>query len=68
MKETKNKTLLEYIIIITVITIFFILVIKLLGGTIIDTGTKIYCSISKKQYIQGETIGEGKCIDIDKVK
>lgn len=63
MKNNKGQALVEYILIITLITVLAIGLIKILGGYITDAVTKSSCDLVDKVYKEGEKPGEGKCVD-----
>ena len=60
---TKGQALVEYVLIIALISVIVIVVVNTLGGTIKDTITKVSCSISNKEFVEGENSGEGYCVD-----
>ena len=66
--KKKNKLLLEYVIISTIVVIFILAIIKFLGGNIVDLTTRTYCVITNKDYVKGDTVGEGKCMDYSSLK
>ncbi len=57
----KGQTLVEYVLIISLITVLAIAVVRIFGGYLQDAVTKMGCSISGKEYIEGEKVGEGYC-------
>lgn len=57
----KGQTLVEYVLIITLIAGVAILAVKFFGGYLQDAITKMGCQISGKEYIEGEKIGGGYC-------
>jgi len=63
MKKLANKgqALIEYILIISLITVVAISVIKIFGGYLKDSITKSSCSLVDKVYIEGPSSGEGYC-------
>lgn len=63
MKENKGQALIEYILIITLITILTISLIKILGGYVTDAVTKSSCNLVDKVYKEGKNKGEGTCVD-----
>lgn len=63
MKDSKGQALLEYILIITLITILAISLIKILGGYITDAVTKSSCNLVDKEYKEGKNPGEGTCVN-----
>lgn len=59
--NNKGQTLVEYVLIISLITVIAIGLVKMFGGYLTDAITKMGCSMSGKEYIEGEKIGEGYC-------
>ncbi len=59
----KTKTFVEYILIITLITIFSIFIIKMFGGYLTDFVTKASCKAVDKVYKDGIKPGEGTCVN-----
>ena len=59
--NNKGQTLVEYVLIISLITVVAIAVVKIFGGYLKDSVTKMGCEMMKKEYIDGEKIGEGYC-------
>jgi Flp pilus assembly pilin Flp len=68
MKDNKGQALIEYILIITLITILAVSLIKIFGGYLTDAVTKSSCNLVGKIYQEGEKTGEGTCIDNSEVK
>ncbi len=65
MKNLNNKgqALVEYLLIIAVISVIVVSVVKLLGGYLQDSMTKSSCNLVGKVYVEGEHPGEGTCVD-----
>ena len=63
MKKFGNKgqALVEYLLIIAVISVIVVSVVKLLGGYLQDSMTKSSCKLVDKQYVEGSKPGEGSC-------
>ena len=61
-KNQKGQALVEYLLIIAVISVIVVSVVKLLGGYLTDAMTKTSCSLVDKVYVEGESPGEGKCV------
>lgn len=57
----KGQTLVEYVLIIALITVIAVGLVKFLGGYLKDSMTKTACSVAGKNYIEGSTAGEGYC-------
>lgn len=63
MNDNKGQALIEYILIITLITILAISLIKIFGGYLTDAVTKSSCSLVDKVYKEGKNPGEGTCVN-----
>ena len=59
--NNKGQTLVEYVLIISLITVVAIGLVKVFGGYLQDTITKIGCQMSGKDFVEGEKIGAGYC-------
>ena len=59
--NNKGQTLVEYVLIISLITVVAIAVVKIFGGYLKDTVTKMGCEMTGKEYVEGEKIGEAYC-------
>ena len=57
----KGQTLVEYVLIISLITVIAVALVKIFGGYLEDAVTKMGCNISGKEYIEGSKIGTGYC-------
>ncbi|MDD5979949.1 MAG: hypothetical protein PUC23_02420 [bacterium] len=68
MKSVMNKkgqALVEYVLIIALISVLAISLVSLLGGYLKDAITKTSCGIVGQVYEKGEKAGEGYCKDIE---
>lgn len=63
MKNTRGQALVEYLLIIAVISVIAIGIIKLVGGYVKDIMVKSSCELLDKNYVVGEKPGEAKCED-----
>ena len=63
MKRINNKgqALVEYLLIIAVVSVIVVSLVKLLGGYLKDAVTKSSCEIMDKVYVEGPKPGEGIC-------
>ena len=59
--NNKGQTLVEYVLIISLITVVAIAVVKIFGGYLKDTVTKMGCEMMGKDFVEEEKIGEGYC-------
>ena len=65
MKRLNNKgqALVEYLLIIAVVSVIVVSLVKLLGGYLQDSMTKSSCALVDKVYVEGSKPGEGTCVD-----
>ena len=63
MKNNRGQALVEYLLIIAVISVVVVSVVKLLGGYLQDSMTKTSCEMMGKVYVDGAKPGEGTCAD-----
>ena len=59
----KGQALVEYLLIIAVISVIVVSLVKLLGGYLQDSITKSSCTMFDKVYVEGSSPGEGVCVD-----
>lgn len=59
--NNKGQTLVEYVLIISLITVVAIAVVKIFGGYLKDTVTKMGCEMMGKEYVEADTVGEAYC-------
>lgn len=59
--NSRGQALVEYLLIIAVISVIVVSLVKLLGGYLRDSITKSSCEIMNKTYIEGAKPGEGVC-------
>lgn len=57
----KGQTLVEYVLIISLITVLAIALVKIFGGYLKDKVTEMGCEISGKEYVEGEKVGSAYC-------
>ena len=57
----KGQALVEYVLIIALISIVLIGVINTFGGVLKDKITEASCSISGQRYVPGSSDGNGTC-------
>ena len=60
----KGQALVEYILIIALISVITITLVNYLGGYLHDSITKSSCGMVGQVYEAGDKPGEGKCVDI----
>lgn len=59
--NSKGQALVEYLLIIAVISVIVISIVKLFGGYLQDTMTKSSCEMTGKTYVEGSSPGKGSC-------
>lgn len=63
MPNRKGQALVEYILIIALVSIVIIGIVKSVGGYLKDAMTKTSCEVAGLEYIKGEKAGQGTCGD-----
>lgn len=61
--NNKGQALVEYILIIALVSMIIIGLVKTFGGYLKDSMTKTSCSVTGQEYIKGDKPGQGKCED-----
>lgn len=61
--NSNGQTLVEYVLIIALISVVAISLVTLLGGYLKDAITKSSCELVGEVYVKGEKSGEGYCAD-----
>lgn len=61
MKNRKGQALVEYVLIIALMSIIIITLIKYFGGYLKDAITKASCNIGGYEYVEGKKAGGGSC-------
>jgi len=61
MKNRKGQALVEYVLIIALISVIIIGIINTFGGYLKDSITKTSCGIAGQEYVEGDKVGEGYC-------
>ena len=59
--NNKGQTLVEYVLIISLITVVAVAVVKIFGGYLKDSVTKMGCDMVGKEFVEGSKVGEGYC-------
>lgn len=59
--NNKGQTLVEYVLIISLIAVVAVAVVKLFGGYLKDTVTKMGCEMMGREYVATDTVGEAYC-------
>ena len=61
MKNRRGQALVEYVLIIALISVIIIVIINTFGGYLKDSITKTSCGIAGQEYVEGDKVGEGYC-------
>lgn len=61
MKNRNGQALVEYLLIIVVVSVIFLGIVKLLGGYVRDAVTKSTCELVGKTYVEGDSPGQATC-------
>lgn len=64
MKNNKGQALVEYILIIALMSIIIISLVKYFSGYIKDAITKTSCNVAGLEYVAGDKAGDGACEDL----
>lgn len=59
--NNRGQALVEYLLIIAVVSVVVVTVVKLLGGYVMDSATKTGCNLSGGTYVEGAKPGEATC-------
>lgn len=57
----KGQALVEYVLIIALISVITISLVNYFGGYLKDSITKSSCSLVGEEYVKGDKPGEGYC-------
>lgn len=57
----KGQALVEYVLIIALISVVIIGLVNVFGGYLKDAMTKTSCNLTGQEYIKGSKVGEGYC-------
>lgn len=63
MPNKKGQALIEYVLIVALISIITISIVTYFGGYLKDSITKTSCSLVDQEYEAGAKPGEGKCVE-----
>ncbi len=61
LHNNKGQALVEYVLIIALISVVIIGLVNAFGGYLKDSMTKTSCSLVGQEYVQGKKAGEGYC-------
>lgn len=59
--DSKGQALVEYVLIIALISVVIIGLVNAFGGYIKDAMTKTNCNLVGQEYVEGDKPGEGSC-------
>ena len=59
----KGQALVEYVLIIALISVVIIGLVNAFGGYLKDAMTKTNCNLVGQEYVKGSKAGEGYCKD-----
>ena len=59
--NNRGQALVEYLLIVAVISVIVVSLVKLLGGYLQDSITKSSCNMLDKTYVEGEKPGDARC-------
>lgn len=59
--KSRGQALVEYVLIIAIISVIAISLVNYFGGYLKDSITKTSCSLVDEEYVKGEKPGEGYC-------
>lgn len=62
----KGQALVEYVLIVAIISVITIAIVSYFGGYLKDSITKTSCSLADQEYVEGAKPGEGSCQDKQK--
>ena len=63
--NNKGQALVEYVLIVALISVITISLVNYFGGYLKDAITKSSCSLVSQVYEKGDKPGEGKCVDTE---
>lgn len=59
--NNKGQALVEYVLIIALISVVIIGLVNAFGGYVKDAMTKTNCNLVGQEYVEGDKPGEGSC-------
>lgn len=62
MNNNKGQALVEYVLIIALISVITVSLVSYFGGYLKDSITKTSCSLIDKVYVEGSKPGEAQCL------
>jgi Flp pilus assembly pilin Flp len=61
--DNRGQALVEYLLIIAVISVIVVSLVRTFGGYLQDSMTQSACTMTDRKYIPGDKPGEGYCDD-----
>lgn len=65
MKNSRGQALVEYVLIVAIISVIAIAIVSYFGGYLKDSITKTSCSLADQKYVKGNKPGEAYCEDLN---
>ncbi len=62
MRNNHGQALVEYVLIIAIISVITVSIVNFFGGYLKDTMTKTSCDMMSRIYVEGNSPGEAKCV------
>lgn len=59
--NNRGQALVEYVLIVAIISVITIAIVNYFGGYLKDSITKTSCSLVGQVYVEGKKPGEGAC-------
>ena len=63
--DSKGQALVEYVLIVAIISVITITIVSYFGGYLKDSITKTSCSLVDQVYVPGNKPGEATCQESD---
>ena len=63
-----GQALVEYVLIIALISVITVSIVSYFGGYLKDTITKTSCDLIDKVYVEGKKPGEAECLTKEEVE
>ena len=63
LHNIKGQALVEYVLIIALVSVIIIGLVSTFGGYVKDSMTKTSCGLTNQEYVKGSKPGEGYCKD-----
>lgn len=61
VRNNQGQALVEYVLIVAIISVITIALVSYFGGFLKDSITKTSCSLIDEEYVAGKKPGEGSC-------